>query len=94
VASGVGPGGGGVWAPALMASARAAAAQMPGTRILEWRVFIVGFLFLAAHGAACSGASLRRLPTSAVPVIAAASEEKDQHDDQEDEAHDLPPREN
>jgi hypothetical protein len=34
---------------------------------------------------------IRRLPASAVPVIAAASEQKDQHDDQEDEVHDLFP---
>jgi hypothetical protein len=34
---------------------------------------------------------IRRLPASAVPVIAAAPEQKDQHDDQEDSAHDLFP---
>jgi len=34
---------------------------------------------------------IRRLPASAVPVIAAAPEQKDQHDDQQDSAHDLFP---
>jgi hypothetical protein len=37
----------------------------------------------------CVGRLIRRLPASAVPVIAAAPEQEEQHDDQENGTHDL-----